>query len=327
MRTFLVNETSENVWFDQFRIQNTTPVILQETHYDPWGVELQGLGYQQAGIKANKYLYNSKEFNDHLGINLSDYGARLYDASIGRWFVVDPLAERRDWLTPYNYVQNNPMLRVDPLGLTDFKFNKETGEVNQVGDTNGQTDRILKTDRNGIVKIKKNGDPRVAVDKIQTGILENGQNWKTNDQVIEVGGDGQPTVDGVKSFTLKLSEYLGKELKGFSYSADGSKKVSDMVIGKYVNNEFDKSSATVRELRTKYGGDYSNNNVLQEFHTHPGGKLGATQSNPELSTDVKSLQNSKPLMPNASFIILYRLAGQEKPAEYDFTHEYRPKKH
>jgi hypothetical protein len=32
MRTFLVNETSENVWFDQFRIETTTPVILQETH-------------------------------------------------------------------------------------------------------------------------------------------------------------------------------------------------------------------------------------------------------------------------------------------------------
>jgi len=32
MEAFLVNETSENVWFGQFRIQNTTPVILQETH-------------------------------------------------------------------------------------------------------------------------------------------------------------------------------------------------------------------------------------------------------------------------------------------------------
>jgi len=32
MRTFLVNETSEDVWFDQFRIQTTTPIILQETH-------------------------------------------------------------------------------------------------------------------------------------------------------------------------------------------------------------------------------------------------------------------------------------------------------
>ncbi|MCR9017282.1 RHS repeat-associated core domain-containing protein [Aquiflexum gelatinilyticum] len=118
MRTFLVNETSENVWFDQFRIETTTPVILQETHYDPWGVELQGLGYQQAGIKANKYLYNGKEFNDHLGINLSDYGARMYDASIGRWFVVDALADEPEQVdkSPYAYAWNNPINITDPDG-------------------------------------------------------------------------------------------------------------------------------------------------------------------------------------------------------------------
>ncbi|MDF2159086.1 hypothetical protein [Algoriphagus sp. CAU 1675] len=32
IETFLVNETSENVWFDQFRILSTGPVIVQETH-------------------------------------------------------------------------------------------------------------------------------------------------------------------------------------------------------------------------------------------------------------------------------------------------------
>jgi hypothetical protein len=47
--------------FDQFRIMSTGPLIVQETHYDPWGVELEGLGYQYGGIKVNPYLYNGKE--------------------------------------------------------------------------------------------------------------------------------------------------------------------------------------------------------------------------------------------------------------------------
>ncbi len=32
IETYLVNETSENVWFDQFRILSTGPLIVQETH-------------------------------------------------------------------------------------------------------------------------------------------------------------------------------------------------------------------------------------------------------------------------------------------------------
>ena len=72
IETFLVNETSENVWFDQFRVMSTGPLIVQEVHGaypderidigNPWGVEFSGLGYQygegfkkslrQAGITA-----------------------------------------------------------------------------------------------------------------------------------------------------------------------------------------------------------------------------------------------------------------------------------
>lgn len=154
MEAFLVNETSENVWFDQFRIETTTPVILQETHYDPWGVELQGLGYQEPGSKVNKYLYNGKEFNDHQGLNLFDYGARMYDASVGRWFTVDPLAEfAPDW-TPYRSFFNNPISFTDPTGM--FESRKEAREYKR---ENGISGRVQKTeDGTFAINDKKNGN-------------------------------------------------------------------------------------------------------------------------------------------------------------------------
>lgn len=92
-----------------------------------------------------------------MGLNVNDYGARNYDAAIGRWFNIDPLAERRYELSTYNYVQNSPMFRFDPDGLTDFKINRKTGAVTQEGEESDAPDRVLKTNSEGEVKKKGEG--------------------------------------------------------------------------------------------------------------------------------------------------------------------------
>jgi RHS repeat-associated protein len=91
-------------------------LLVQETHYDPWGLELTGLGYQYGGIKVNKYLYNGKELLDDQNLGLYDYGQRMYDPTIGRFNRIDRFSEKYNSLSPYQYGANNPVLYIDVNG-------------------------------------------------------------------------------------------------------------------------------------------------------------------------------------------------------------------
>jgi RHS repeat-associated protein len=86
-------------------------VVTQSTDYYPFGLE------HNSGISGdNRYLYNGKEMQEEFSLGWLDYGWRMYDPQIGRWNVIDPLAEKYFSYSPYNYVLNNPVRYIDPDG-------------------------------------------------------------------------------------------------------------------------------------------------------------------------------------------------------------------
>ena len=85
--------------------------VEEVNHYYPFGGVFSSTG------DAQPYKYNGKELDRKGGLDWYDYGARMYDAVLGRWHAVDPMSEKYYGVSPYLYCANNPILLVDPNGM------------------------------------------------------------------------------------------------------------------------------------------------------------------------------------------------------------------
>ena len=88
--------------------QNGT--VEETNHYYPFG------GVFANSTSVQPYKYNGKELDTKKGLNWYDYGARHYDAAIGRFATVDPMAEKLYGWAPYAYCYDNPIKHVDKDG-------------------------------------------------------------------------------------------------------------------------------------------------------------------------------------------------------------------
>ncbi|MBK8502527.1 MAG: hypothetical protein IPL46_10105 [Saprospiraceae bacterium] len=142
-------------------------------------------------------------------------------------------------------------------------MNKKTGEISQVGKANEDPDRILRTNRNGEVKYKKNGEAKVAIDDISKGILEDGLNLQKNDGTFEVNGEGEPSLEDFNKFISEFSDYIGKEIAGVRLGEKNSTDVKRIKTYRYRN-----STRTRSETPTSWFSQFGDH-LKGHFHTHP----------------------------------------------------------
>ena len=89
---------------------NSAGTVEETNHYYPFG------GTFASSASVQPYKYNGKEYDGKKGLNWYDYGARWYDAAMGRFTAVDPMAKKYYNASPYSYCLNNPVKYVDPDG-------------------------------------------------------------------------------------------------------------------------------------------------------------------------------------------------------------------
>jgi RHS repeat-associated protein len=77
-----------------------------------------GRFFTKERVRGYRFGFNGKEKVDEVygDANAYDFGARLYDPRLGRWLAVDPLAVKYSFVSPYQFVNNSPLIFIDPNG-------------------------------------------------------------------------------------------------------------------------------------------------------------------------------------------------------------------
>ena len=84
-------------------------VVLSATDYSPFGVGLYGRSWSE----GYRFGFNVKERDSELnGIgNAYDFGSRIYDSRLGRFFGIDPM--NPTMRSPFSYAANSPIAFID----------------------------------------------------------------------------------------------------------------------------------------------------------------------------------------------------------------------
>ncbi|WP_426279162.1 DUF6443 domain-containing protein [Chryseobacterium sp. S-02] len=212
--------------------------IVDNNDYYPFGMNHLKSGTSFFGTSSYKnYKYNGKELQE---TGMYDYGARFYMPDLGRWGVVDPLAEKNRRFTPYNYAINNPISFIDPDGRSESDWVKRTGQSSWEYNSTITSAQQAK-DAGYVAYADGRGDKNstyttpMSSNGIDTGI----------DREVVLGEGGNYTVDG-KAFIAedqapyvsskevdKLGKFLGAQayIPAFIMSGGSGSVVMDYLTG------------------------------------------------------------------------------------------------
>jgi len=311
---------NREVWQISPEGQKTT---IQYTQYYPSG--LPWAYNEEDNPDLQPYKYNGKEFIEMHGLDEYYSVFRNYYPAIMRTTTIDPHAENYYDTSPYAWAGNNPILNIDPNGMDVYRYDDKTGEFILRQETEDNFDQVgkFKYDKKTgeyTLKTNKKGEAKTRIDNVEKGILSDGINFKENNNIIAVGGEGQASVGGVEAFAVNLSDMVSKEIGGAYFSKDGSSETTHVSIGRYVNNKFDETRGHGQNFGSypHLRGDYNKFSLTGFFHTHPSrGNISVSDRTRPSGKDLESRNKDLKLNPSMQFYILTH------PVSYGGTFPYK----
>ncbi len=204
----------------------TQDEILKENNYYPFGLKHKGYNNMISGVPHN-YGYNGKEEQNELNLNWVDYGARNYDATIGRWMNIDNKSEKYHPVSPYNYTLNDPVSLIDPDGNDVYLviWYTEGGKIGHAGIAIDNYKTQAKKDANGKNVTDANGN--IVTEEVKDGTVNYYDFWPGGSGAGKDNFDQDIPGNIQTKKNVKLNDLLNKDI------GIGEKRPAEGVIQLY----------------------------------------------------------------------------------------------
>lgn len=108
------------VYFDDFEVEHVKSPVIQLDDYYPFGLTYNS--YKRENSLLNRKRFQSQEHIDDLSLNWDSFKWRNHQPEIGRFFNVDPLAEKYYYYSPYAFSGNQVVSHIELEGLEPVEF-------------------------------------------------------------------------------------------------------------------------------------------------------------------------------------------------------------
>jgi RHS repeat-associated protein len=124
---YLSNEetTPVEVYFDDFKVTHTKSPVVQTDDYYPFGLTFNS--FQRENSTINRWKFQGQEHVDELGLGWDSFKWRNHQPEIGRFFNIDPLADKYVYNSPYAFSENRVVNAIELEGLEALIIHGKNG--------------------------------------------------------------------------------------------------------------------------------------------------------------------------------------------------------